>query len=73
MDKRLGGVLLVFGVNTADEFCISYDVRLGEMCSRARSSQIKTPSYETKLVQVCEVHAGNVSASVYDGMGNGAW
>jgi hypothetical protein len=32
MAKRLGGVLLRFGVNTAGEFCISYDVRLGEMC-----------------------------------------
>jgi hypothetical protein len=34
MAKRLGGVLLGFGVNTAGEFCISYNVRLGEMCAR---------------------------------------
>jgi hypothetical protein len=35
MAKRLGGVLLGFGVNRAGEFCISYNVRLGDMCARA--------------------------------------
>jgi hypothetical protein len=34
MVKRLGGVLLGFGVNIAGEFCISYNVRLGDMCAR---------------------------------------
>jgi hypothetical protein len=29
-----------FGVNTAGEFCIFYNVRLGEMCACARSSHI---------------------------------
>jgi hypothetical protein len=73
MAKRLGGVFLGFGVNTAGELCISYNVRLGEMCACARSSHINTPSYETKLMQVCEVQAGNVSTSVCDGRGNGVW
>jgi hypothetical protein len=74
MANRLGGVLLGFGVKTAGEFCISYNVRLGEMHACARSSHINAPSYETKLVQVCELQAGrNVSASVCDGRGNGVW
>jgi uncharacterized membrane protein YccF (DUF307 family) len=73
MAKMLGGVLLGFGVNIAGEFCISYNVRLGEMCACARYSHINTSSYGTKLVQVCEVQAGSVSASVCDGLGNGAW
>jgi hypothetical protein len=34
MAKMLGGVLLGFGVNIAGEFCISYNVRLGDMCAR---------------------------------------
>jgi hypothetical protein len=34
MAKRLGGVLLGFGVNVAGEFCISYNVRLGDICVR---------------------------------------
>jgi hypothetical protein len=50
MAKRLGGVLLEFGVNTAGDFCISYNVRLGEMCACTQSSHINTPLYETKLV-----------------------
>jgi hypothetical protein len=56
MAKRLGGVFLRFGVNIAGEFCISYNMRLGDMCARA-VFYINTPSYETKLVQVCEVQA----------------
>jgi hypothetical protein len=71
MAKRLGGVLLGVGVNIVGEFCISYNVRLGGICARAQSSHINTPSYKTKLVQVCEVQAGSVSASVYDGRGGG--
>jgi hypothetical protein len=35
MAKRLGGVLLGFGVNIAGEFCICYNVRLGDMCARS--------------------------------------
>jgi hypothetical protein len=73
MAKRLGGVFLGFGVNIAGEFCISYNVQLGDMCALARFSHINTPSYETKLVQICEVLSGSVNASVYDGLGNGAW
>jgi hypothetical protein len=34
MVKRLGGVLLGFGVNIAGEFCISYNMRLGGVCAR---------------------------------------
>jgi hypothetical protein len=34
MAERLGGVLLGFGVNIAGEFCISYKMRLGDMCAR---------------------------------------
>jgi hypothetical protein len=34
MAKRLGGVLLGFGVNIAGEFCISYNLRLGDMRAR---------------------------------------
>jgi hypothetical protein len=71
MAKRLEGVLLGFGVNIEGEFCISYNMLLGDTC--AWSSHINTPSYETKLVQVCEFQAGSVSASFYDGLGNGAW
>jgi hypothetical protein len=73
MAKRLGGGFLVFGVNPAGEFCISYNVRMGETRVCARSSHINTPSYETKLVQVCEVQSGNVIASLCDGWGNDAW
>jgi hypothetical protein len=40
MVKRLGGGLLGFGVNTAGEFCISYNVRMGEVRACARSSHI---------------------------------
>jgi hypothetical protein len=73
MAKRLGGGLLGFGVNTAGGFCISYNVRMREVRACARSSHISTPSYETKLVQVYDVQAGSVSASVCDGQGNDAW
>jgi hypothetical protein len=73
MAKRLGGGLLGFGVNTAGEFCISCNVRMGEVRACARSSHISTPLYKTKLVQVNDVQAGNVSASVCDGQGNDAW
>jgi hypothetical protein len=73
MAKRLGGGLLGFGVNTAGEFCISYNVWMGEVRACAQSSHIGTPSYENKLVQVYDVQAGNVSASVFDGQGNDAW
>jgi hypothetical protein len=73
MDKRLEGGLLGFGVNTAGEFCISYNVRMGEVSVCVRSSHINTLSYETKLVQVYDDQAGNVSASVCDGQGNDAW
>jgi hypothetical protein len=41
MAKRLGGVLLGFGVNVAGEFYISYNVRLGDM--RARDLPTLTP------------------------------
>jgi hypothetical protein len=41
---------------------------------RARDLPTLThPRMKTKLVQVCEVQAGSVSASIYDGMGDGAW
>jgi hypothetical protein len=73
MAKRLGGGLLEFGVNTACEFCISYNVRMGEVCPCARSFHISTPSYETKLVQVYDVQVGNVSVSVCYEQGNDAW
>jgi hypothetical protein len=42
MAKRLGGGLLGFGVKTAGEFCISYNVRMGETRACARSSHINT-------------------------------
>jgi hypothetical protein len=73
MAKRLGGGLLGFGVNTAGESCISYNLWMGETRACARSSHTSTPSYETKFVQVYEVQAGDVSASVCDGQGNDAW
>jgi hypothetical protein len=47
MAKRLGGVLLGFGVNTAGEFCVSYNVRLGEMRGCARSSHINNSTLHT--------------------------
>jgi hypothetical protein len=73
MAKRLGGGLQGFGVTTAGEFCISYNVRMGEVRACAQSSHISTPSYETKFLQVYDVQSGYVSASVCDGQGNDAW
>jgi hypothetical protein len=45
--KRLGGVLLGFGVNIAGEFCISYNVRLGDMCALARFSHINNSNQQS--------------------------
>jgi hypothetical protein len=63
MAKRLGGVLLGFGVNIAGEFCISYNVRLGDMCARGLPILTKIPPiYELQMCKSEPISFRNVKA-----------